>query len=363
MTRIAILGANGQVGAELCAILGRQSGVTVVPVCRNRLGSAYLRSMGIACRHGQSADAADAARLFGDCDAVVNLALVSSVSDPAGARELTRRIAANVARQLGPRGVHLFFSTMSVYGDQEMGERYGVPGPYGADKLWAERVALREGAAAGCTTTVFRLGHVCGELQGITREIRATIRQGVVRLPDPGRASNVTYVGAIAEAILVAARRGMPAGTYDLMNEPQWSWREVFEFEARQLGLPVVFETVADRPPVHLLGLIRGAVAVAAGHAFAADLVRKLLGRLVAKLPQSMYRRLRGRYAMASAARDIAALGGRTASISAAYRKPIAARAPPGVRTTKEVLCDPGFAFRAGADRQPFPRDLAGAGG
>src|SRR5262249_62355175 len=77
MPRIAVLGANGQVGAELCLLLARIPGVDVVPICRNRSGSAFLRWKGIHCRHGRAAVAEDARSLFADCDVIVNSALAS----------------------------------------------------------------------------------------------------------------------------------------------------------------------------------------------------------------------------------------------------------------------------------------------
>src|SRR5450631_4191536 len=77
MPRVAIIGANGQVGAEVCLILSKHRDIELVPICRNRLGSAFLRSRGIACRHGLPADHKQASLLLGDCDVIVNLALAS----------------------------------------------------------------------------------------------------------------------------------------------------------------------------------------------------------------------------------------------------------------------------------------------
>ena len=72
--KVAILGANGQVGAEVCLILKNQPGIEVVPVCRNRLGSAYLRYEGVACRHGYPTDGVQSKSLFGDCPVIANFA-------------------------------------------------------------------------------------------------------------------------------------------------------------------------------------------------------------------------------------------------------------------------------------------------
>ena len=75
MKRVAILGANGQVGIEVSLRLRAVEGIEVVPIARNVSGSAFLRSNGMECRHGRISDFAVARSLIGDCDVVVNLAL------------------------------------------------------------------------------------------------------------------------------------------------------------------------------------------------------------------------------------------------------------------------------------------------
>ncbi|MGH8211171.1 MAG: NAD(P)H-binding protein, partial [Steroidobacteraceae bacterium] len=77
MLKVGIVGANGQVGAELCLLLAARKDIELIAICRSRSGSAFLRWHGIACRHGRVADQADAARLLSDCDIVVNSSLAS----------------------------------------------------------------------------------------------------------------------------------------------------------------------------------------------------------------------------------------------------------------------------------------------
>ena len=112
--KIAILGANGQVGAELCLILARQPGVEIVPICRSRMGSAFLRFKGLRCRHGQPSEPHSARQLYGDCDVILNLALVPEGNDARAARRLHRLLISNVAECTKPGAIHIYFSTMSV---------------------------------------------------------------------------------------------------------------------------------------------------------------------------------------------------------------------------------------------------------
>ena len=79
MTRIAVLGANGQVGAEVCLLLRNQPDVELIPVCRNPRSSSYLRYHGMACRHGLPADADQARELFAGADVILDFALAQGL--------------------------------------------------------------------------------------------------------------------------------------------------------------------------------------------------------------------------------------------------------------------------------------------
>jgi nucleoside-diphosphate-sugar epimerase len=362
VTRIAVLGANGQVGVELCLLLARQPGIELVPVCRNHLGSAYLRSIGIPVRHGDPTDPDAAGRLYGDCDVVANLALVPTARNPSSARKSTAALVGNVAASLGPRGRHVYFSTMSVYGDAEVGDVFAIANAYGRDKRQAEAAALRAGRLHRCPTVVLRLGHVAGELQGITREIRNHLSRGVVHLPDAERPSNLTYLPTIADAVLRAAAGTPLVGTYDLFNEPQWSWREVLDFEAGRLGLSWRSEPIADRGGLSLNAGARRLVSRAVGLAVASDVLRKLGSRTLTLLPDATYRRLKARYATVMAGRDGAALTTPCPTMSAVFRKPLVPNRAPGLRPTRELLADPTFALPAGACGPAWPSDLPPAG-
>jgi hypothetical protein len=63
----------------------------------------------------------------------------------------------------------------------------------------------------------------------------------------------------IAEALLAISQgRAGPPGRYDLVNEPQWTWRDVYCHEAAALGVPLKItespngtEGPSDREAVH----------------------------------------------------------------------------------------------------------------
>jgi len=253
MTRVAILGANGQVGTEVSLRLRDVDGIEVVPVARNVSGSAFLRSNDMECRHGRISDPADARDLIGDCDVVVNLAL-SNTAIPRVDRDMNRQIVRTIVAAAKPGALIVFASTMMVHAP---GMKFWFPDSYGLEKLAAERMFRRLCARSDHPAFVFRLGHVMGEMQGITRKICGEIREGKVALPHRGlRASNTVFTAAIVEALVQIARaqgtQEPKPGTYDLITFPQWTWLEVYKYYAAQLGLPLELarpDHVHDRQP------------------------------------------------------------------------------------------------------------------
>src|SRR5437867_4211094 len=75
MHTIAILGANGQVGSEVCLFLSLMSDIRVVPICRTRLASVFLRRCGLECRHGSLNNSDEARRLLEGADLVADFSL------------------------------------------------------------------------------------------------------------------------------------------------------------------------------------------------------------------------------------------------------------------------------------------------
>jgi nucleoside-diphosphate-sugar epimerase len=339
--RIAVLGANGQVGAELCLLLARQEKIDVVPVCRTRMGSAFLRSRGVACRHGDVGDAGQVPGLIGDCDLVANLALVGLEQNYRESMAIHDRLIRHAARFGKQPGKHMYFSTMSVYGDAEVNQRIVFRNLYGREKFRCENVARTAGAKYGSETFIFRLGHVCGELQGITREIRQRIAQGPIPVPDLDRASNTIHVATILDAILQVAAGTVVPGTYDLMNRPQWTWKEVFEYEGRILGVTptfIAYEEATGRTVKDLLyRYARQRLMAAASN----PLARKAGSRFMALLPSELHFRLKARYSARAAGVEIGKLSVKQEPMDAVLRRPVGSNFLEVLTPTADLLRQP----------------------
>jgi hypothetical protein len=227
---------------------------------------------------------------------------------------------------------------MSVYGDREYGQLIAVANGYGSDKRRSEKLVRSTCARHGREAFIFRLGHVCGELQGITRQIRRALHAGPIRLPDPERPSNTVHVVTIADAIIKVAQGRVTPGTYDLMNVPQWTWREAFEHEGKRLAVQPRFEIAA--PARASIGGVLHRMAGSLIFAMAnSDAVRRVGSRVVPRLPMRWYRRVKADYSTRAAAAEIRRLRVKDAlALDAVLRSPVGSTFAPALENTASLL-------------------------
>ncbi len=150
-----------------------------------------------------------------------------------------------------PRATVLYFSTIMVYGDRRPGRLLRIRDSYGATKLRSERISRRIASSGDNPLYILRLGHVCGAVQNISGGIRRDLGLGRAVLPRPLQISNTVYTVTIVDAIQsIIAGREQP-GTYDLLNNPQFTWHEVYQWEAKRCGIP--FEPPEQATPARPL--------------------------------------------------------------------------------------------------------------
>jgi len=281
--------------------------VDLVPICRNRSGSAFLRWQGLSCRHGSASESAQAPALFGDCDVVINT--IVPIGTPRETRRADEQIIHNMVAHSKPCARLVYFSTAMVYGNPRPGLALRIKSEYARTKLRGERLFAAVAKASGREFYILRLGHVCGELQNITRGIRDKIGKGDAILPERDCISNSVYTASIAEAMLLIAAGRVSPGTYDLMNNPQWTWRLVYEHEARQCGTAIAFRT---SPCAHeeagRTGLLRWPIKSALKSAHSFPMIRECGRRILSALPSAANDHWHASWLQSRAAREIAEL-------------------------------------------------------
>lgn len=251
MITIGIIGANSQVGTETCLFLSGMENVRVVPICRGKTSSVFLRRCGLDCRIGSLDSAERASELLADCDVVADFSL------PRGASSAIRPVIdgmIGLAMRHAPTGArYVYISTIMAFGMPHGGggfrPRRISRTLYGATKRHAERLALRLGRELGREVWALRLGQVHGELQEVSRQlVRGLLpRTAIV----PRGPSYTVFVFSIAEALVQIGAGREPPGTYTLVSSPEWAWAELLNHYADRAGVQVnVEESVAPTTPL-----------------------------------------------------------------------------------------------------------------
>ena len=234
--KIAVVGANGQVGREVSVFLSVM-GVEVVPISRTELGGIFLERCGLPCRYGAISNSQQANRLLDGCDLVVDFSHPQGL--PVEVRAAVRSNIQNILRWAPPKSAYVYISTISafgmLYGDSIMRNYFFSHTRYAADKRYLEGLAL---AGQGKRDVyVLRLGQVHGDLQKVTRELAEEAAIGEACLPfSANTASYTVFCFTIAEALVNIAQGKESPGRYTLVSTPLWTWREVYEYCACQYG-------------------------------------------------------------------------------------------------------------------------------
>lgn len=351
--KIVLIGANGQVASEVAILLHGLPGIEVVPVSRTRHGSAFLRSRGVPVVHAAITDPDRATKILAGARVIANFALASGLGR--AVVDANHAIIRSTIDHADSSSKIVFFSTLAIHGQfGPGGER--AQNAYGDLKLRNEKYFARAVARSGNPGFILRLGHVCGEEQNITHLMRSEIAAGDVLLDDPERPSNTTHVVAIAEALLaIAEGRAGPPGRYDLVNEPQWTWRQCYAHEAAVTGRSLSIRRVHARP-IRRPSLVHRIAAQALAAVDRLE-IKPMLERILPSLPSALVARIKVSHAIRSAQQDIAALTRSEAPSNAASWWPALEVHPlPGVRNTAGLIDDGPFLGKPPA--RPWPSDL-----
>ena len=234
---IAVIGANGQVGTEICLLLAHR-GVSVVPICRSKLGSAFLRRCGLECRHGSLASPEAARELLRGCETVVDFSLPHGY--PSELRPVLHQSICDSFRYSEPGARHVYASTIMAFGmgdhDARFKDYWIAHTIYGWSKRYAEKIVRRIAARTGKQAYILRLGEVNGELQRCTHlRVKALMTLRPARVAIPGGVSFGVFTYSIAEAIQSIAEGHQKPGLYTLVSNPGLSWRALLEYYLGQL--------------------------------------------------------------------------------------------------------------------------------
>ena len=231
-TRISFIGANGQVGTELCFNFKDDKDVEFIPITRNVLGSAFLDYHGFSCKVSDVCKEDDARALLKDVDVVV----ISAYSHAPGKRGLriNRLMIENCVNFSKPSCIIIYFSTIRAYAGKvdTKTPRISIPIAYDRHKRILENICLSACNKAEKKGIAVRLGHVFGDIQPRTIALKEYIStNNTIKIQvSPKLPSNVVHTLAIKDCIKVCANSNINSGVYSLINTPQWSWQKLFDY-------------------------------------------------------------------------------------------------------------------------------------
>jgi dTDP-4-dehydrorhamnose reductase len=234
--KIGFVGANSQVATELCLLLANRDDATVVPIVRNRLGSHLLRHHDLDCRIADITDPEEAPETLADLDIVVVAAFAWQYSHEGfqaqGARKANEALVQNAVDYSSSDARIIYFSSQAAFGDKIGAPQYSDWSLYTREKRNAEKLLKKRCESTGKPGYAFRLGFVHGVNQARTTELRETVLEHAhIHLSvDPEKPSNVVYTVTLLDAILECGRENLEPGRYSIVNEPQWTWKDVCEY-------------------------------------------------------------------------------------------------------------------------------------
>tara|TARA_Y100000310_G_C20680455_1_gene815607 strand:+ start:2341 stop:3375 length:1035 start_codon:yes stop_codon:yes gene_type:complete len=232
--KIAIVGANGNVGTELSYLL--KDDCDVIPIVRNRIGSVFLEHHGIKCRIGDLTDSNSAKSILGDIDVIVNSTWVSdrfSGSQNQTSKLINKTIIENCFKYSKKDAVIIYLSTIRAFAsDVDPKTSKFFPPRYDVEKQFLEKIMKKNSSKYNKKGISFRCGHVFGDGQPSTRATKKLLYENdkLILEADPNSSSNILHIVTLKDAIFKCLDKKIKSNTYSLVNNPQWTWEEVFDF-------------------------------------------------------------------------------------------------------------------------------------
>ena len=232
--KLGLVGANGNVGTELCFLL--KNDVDLKPITRNKLGSVFLNHHGFNCTISDISKDVDAKESLSDVDIVV---ISSYATDPFSGSQtrssqlINHKIIKNSVNFSPPNAIIIYFSTIRAFSnkiDPNTPKGWTKSG-YDKEKITLEKTLFSESAKKKKKAYALRLGHVYGDNQPRTRDLKKILSNSQISIQvKPETESNIVHTVTIKDAILNCLESKTSPGIYSVVNVPQWTWKNVIDY-------------------------------------------------------------------------------------------------------------------------------------
>lgn len=231
--KLVVIGANGKVGTELCFLL--KDDVDTTPIVRNRLGAIFLKHNGFTCSIADISREQDAEENLRDVDVVVIAAYATdrfSGSQSQTSKQINEKLIKNSVRFSRENAVIIYLSTMRAFSHKidPSTSRWSYR-KYDREKQHLERLLLSECRKRKKRGFPLRIGHVFGDNQPRTKQIKKILTEKKILVQtSPERKSNVVHTVTLKDAIMKCIQPEVKPRVYSVVNYPQWTWKDVFEY-------------------------------------------------------------------------------------------------------------------------------------
>ena len=226
--KIGIIGGNSQVATETALYLS-QSGHSVIPIVRNELGAAHLAHLDFSYRI-EDVSKPNCSKIFDDLDVIVIAAHAEpyyrGYTTTSEAHGTNVDIIKNSVEFTSKETTIIYFSSIAAYGNE-----YSQSYRYIKEKRKMETKLQELLDEKDRDWYALRLGHVLGSNTGYYKNIRKCHDKNEIKVPTDGeKRSNVVHPKVISDVIVSCENKEMGPGIYGVVNNPQWTWKDVFDF-------------------------------------------------------------------------------------------------------------------------------------
>jgi len=220
--KIVILGANGQVASEIILKLKEQNpNLDIVAVCRNKVGSLFLRYNGVSVIHASIERKDFPEELLKGVDIIINTIYIHG--KPSEIKKRHENILRKIFKLSDGNTKIVHFSTVAVFKNNI----------YGEEKLHQENLIKKLSKAKNQEVVILRLGHVLGPNQGLSNYcINLAKSRDNIFLPNKGENDcNCVSIQYLSEVILDLLKKDIKVKKikiYLTVFNPKVTWKEIF---------------------------------------------------------------------------------------------------------------------------------------
>lgn len=229
--KIAIIGASSQVGSSLALYLKEFTQAEPVAFVRSTYSDIFFDLNNIEFRVIKDRFSETDIEGF---DAVVDCRYPSRQLYEM-ARDINDQLK-DIFPKLPTGCAYIYMSTIMAFGmpdNYKYVRHFSIPrSTYAYLKRKAERLVRQLSVKKKIAAYNFRLGQVHGFLQSVNSSFREKMVNGNDIVVDGNKDDlvNVIFIPTLAKAVIRAAQKQMPAGTYSLVNEPQWTLEQLYNY-------------------------------------------------------------------------------------------------------------------------------------